>query len=529
MKEIKKLTILFSLMWIFILSCKQSELNLTPTNDKVASTVYTSAASYKSGLAKLYASFGLAHSSGATAASDIGGLNVSFADFLRLFWMSQELTTDEAICGWSDTGVPDLVQMKWTADNQFLRGLYSRALYQITICNEFLRESTGEKLAERNIASSDDIRHFRAEARFLRAFQYWVLLDAFGNPPFVTENDAIGKQAPKQIKRTELFKYVESELLAIEADLVNARANEYGRADKGAAWALLARLYLNAEVYTGTARYTDAIVFSEKVIKAGYQLAPTYKNLFLTDNNVTSKDEMILTINYDANKTQNNGGTTYIINASVDPATMNPVSFGIPSGGWAGNRVRSTIPAVFGDYSGATDQRAMFFGAKIQNDNINEFTDGLKAVKFRNVSSLGVPSLDNNGGSFCSLDFAIFRLAEQYLIYGEAVLRGGTGGSINQAVAYVNLLRERAYGNNSGNLSTINLDFFLDERVRELYWEGFRRTDLIRYQKFTEPSYLWPYKGGTKSGTSVDQTRNLFPLPTADIISNTNLIQNKGY
>lgn len=529
MKKIYKLTILLSFIGICISSCKHSELDLVPTNDKVGATVYTSMEGYKAGLAKLYASFGLGHSSGATALSDIGGLNVSFVDFLRLFWLSQELTTDEAICGWGDAGIPDLVQMKWTADNQFLRGLYSRAIYQITVCNEYLRESTAEKLASRNISDSEKIRNFRAEARFLRAFQYWVLLDGFGNPPFVTENDAIGKQAPKQIQRAELFKYVESELKAIEGDLVDAKANEYGRADKGAAWALLARLYLNAEVYTGTPKYTEAITYAQKVINGGYRLAANYKNLFLTDNNVTSKDEMILTINYDANKTQNNGGTTYIINASVDPVTMNPASFGIPSGGWSGNRVRSTIPAIFGDYSGATDKRAMFFGTKIQNDNISEFGDGLKAIKFRNVSSLGVPSLDDNGGAFCSLDFAIFRLAEQYLIYGEAVLRGGTGGSVSQAVDYVNELRKRAYGNASGNVSFVDLDFFLDERVRELYWEGFRRTDLIRYNKYTEASYLWPYKGGAKSGIGVDPTRKLFPLPTADIISNTNLIQNKGY
>jgi len=511
------------------ISCKQTELDLTPTNDQISSTVYTSVADYKAGLAKLYASYSLAHSSGATAASDIGGLNVSFADFLRLFWMSQELTTDEAICAWSDTGIPELNQMTWSADNQFLRGLYSRSIYQITVCNEFLRESAPEKLAARGINASQEIKHYRAEARFLRAFQYWVLLDAFGNPPFVTENDAIGKQAPKQIKRTDLFNYVEAELKAIEGELVDARANEYGRADKGADWALLARLYLNAEVYTGTAKYTEAITYASKVIGSGYSLAPVYKNLFLTDNQVTSKDEMILTINYDGNKTQNNGGTTYLINAAVDGTTMNAVSFGIPGGGWLGNRVRSNIPTIFGDYSGATDKRAMFFGTKVENSNMGEFSDGLRVTKFRNVDSKGIPAVDQSGSAFCSLDFAIFRLAEQYLIYGEAVARGGSGGSAVQAIGYVNALRQRAYGNTSANVGTIDVDFFLDERVRELYWEGFRRSDLIRYKKFTESSYLWPFKGGVKSGAGVDASRNLFPLPTADIISNTNLVQNQGY
>ena len=203
----------------------------------------------------------------------------------------------------------------------------------------FLRESTPEKLASRNISGADaaNINKYRAEARFLRAFQYWVLMDGFGNPPFVTEDDAIGKVAPKQISRAELFNYVESELKAIEAELPDARSNEYGRADKGAAWALLARLYLNAQVYTGTPKYTEAITYSSKVINAGYSLAPNYKNLFLTDNHITSKNELILTINYDGMHGENFGGTTYLINAAIN-AEMDTGFFRCSKGGWGGNR-----------------------------------------------------------------------------------------------------------------------------------------------------------------------------------------------
>ncbi|WP_316842850.1 RagB/SusD family nutrient uptake outer membrane protein [Pedobacter gandavensis] len=528
MRNLFRIFTISSVLLIFISSCKKNDLNLRPTNDLVADQAYATPAGYKNQLVKLYASYALTHSSGATGESDIGGLNPGFTDFLRLFWMSQELPTDEAICGWNDEGIPELNKMTWTSENIFIRGLYSRSIYQITVCNDFLRESTPEKLASRGITGADatNVQRYRAEARFLRAFQYWVLLDGYGNPPFVTENDLIGKVPPIQIQRAELFKYVESELKAIEVDLAEPRDNEYGRADKGADWSLLARLYLNAEVYTGTARYTDAITYASKVINSGYALSTVYKNLFLTDSRNTSK-ENILTINYDGLHTQNDGGTTYLINAAIN-GDMKPAEFGVPTGGWGGNRSRINLPQLFTDYSGATDKRALFFGVKLENDDANTFTDGLRVVKFRNVDSKDVPA-PSIEGKFSSLDFALFRLAEQYLIYGEAVTRGGTGGTAEQALKYVNGLRQRAYGNTSGNVSSLSVDFFLDERGRELYWEGFRRTDLIRYKKFTEGGYLWPFKGGAKSGIGVAATRNLYPLPLADMIANTNLVQNPGY
>jgi hypothetical protein len=529
MKNLHKILTVSLVLLVSVVSCKKEDLNLTPVNDKIASDVYNSPAGYKQSLAKIYASFGLTGAAGA-GASDLGGLDPGFSDFLRLFWTAQELPTDEAICSWGDVGLPELNTSLWSTDNVFLRGLYSRSMYQITVANEFLRESTPEKLAGRNITGADatDIQKYRAEARFLRAFQYWVLMDNFGNPPFVTEADLIGKVSPKQINRADLFKYVESELLAIESEMPKARTNEYGRADQGATWALLARLYLNAEVYTGTAKYTEAITYSSKVIDAGYSLTKDYKNLFRTDNSSTSKDELILTINFDGMVGENFGGTTYLINAAVN-AEMDTKSFGIPNGGWGGNRSKSNLPLLFTDYSGATDKRAMFFGTKVANDEVGVFSDGLRITKFKNVNSAGVPTPSTNG-TFSSLDFPLFRLAEQYLIYGEAVARGGSGGSQATALTYFNKLRERAYeGKTTGNVATLNVNMFIDERGRELYWEGFRRTDLVRYKRFTESSYVWPFKGGVKAGTGVAQTRNIFPIPTADLIANTNLVQNPGY
>lgn len=363
MKNSFKIILATSALLVSLNSCKKGDLNLTPTNDVTATTVYATPAGYKQELVKLYATYALTSSQGSDA-SDIGGINAGFADFLRLFWTSQELTTDEAICAWGDIGIPELDYSTWAADNVFLRGLYSRSVLQITVCNEFLRESTPEKLAARGISGTDanDIQKYRAEARFLRAYQYWVLLDGFGNPPFITEDDAIGKVSPKQITRTALFSYVESELKAIETSLSPARTNEYGRADQGADWALLARLYLNAQIYTGTAKYTEAITYSSKVIAAGYQLKANYKDLFLADNNVNNL-ETILTINYDGSRGTNYGGTTFLINAAIN-GDMNPASYGVPNGGWGGNRTRQNLPSLFPDPNGTADKRGIFFGTK---------------------------------------------------------------------------------------------------------------------------------------------------------------------
>lgn len=511
-------------------SCSK-DLNLTPTNDITADIAYKDFAGYKSSLAKVYGSYATTGSSGA-GSTDLKGseANVGAADFLRQFWNAQEITTDEAVCAWlGDPAIGDLDQMTWTSGNVYLQFLYTRSLYQITLVNEFIRESTDAKLNSRGITGNDaaEVKHFVAEGRFLRAFQYWVLMDLYGNPPFITENDQIGKVAPKQIKRADLFAYIESELKAIEGDLKAPRQNEYGRADQAAAWALLARMYLNAETYLGAGnkRYQDARIYAKKVIDAGYSLKSNYSQLFLADND-KNNNEVILSINYDGLKTQGNGGTTFLVNAAIDK-DMGPASFGIPNGGWGGNRSRKNLPLIFGDYSGNTDKRALFqAGGKLEIEDISVFKQGLAITKFRNVTSTGTTPPSTNG-EFCSIDFPLFRLSEMYLIYAEAEIRDG--GLTSAGIEYFNKLRERAYGNTSRNVSSISLNDILDERARELYWEGFRRTDLIRFGKYTDASYLWPFKGGVPNGRAVESYRTLFPIPSSDVIANPNLTQNQGY
>lgn len=511
---------------LLVFGCTK-DLNQNPTNGETADAVYSTFEGYTQSFAKIYGSFAMTGNNG-SGSGDIQGIDPGTSDFFRLFWGAQELSTDEAVVGWGDAGIQDFHNMNWSANNPFLTGLYYRCMYQITLANDFIRQSEPDKVSGRGISGDDatKIARYSAEARFLRAYQYWVLMDLFGNPPFITDKEAIGS-LPVQISRSDLFAWVEKELKEIEPLLAAPRTNEYGRADQAADWALLARMYLNAEVYTGSPRYTDAITYSQKVIDAGYSLVPDYRWLMLADNNLNTS-EFILTINYDGLKTQGFGGTTFLTHASVG-GKMSGNDYGI-GGGWGGIRTTSKLVSLFPDANGSTDQRAEFFtdGQNLEINNISQFEDGYAVTKYRNKTRDG-----GNGQSldFSDIDMPIFRLGEMYLVYAEAVLRSNSEANKTTALGYINKLRERAYGDASGNvtIASLTLPFILDERGRELYWEGYRRTDLIRYGYFTSGSYLWPWKGGVKSGSGVPSFRNLYPLPTKDISVNGNLDQNPGY
>jgi hypothetical protein len=526
------------LVWLpmMLLAACTKKLDLVPTNDITADAVYSTPLGYKQSLAKVYGAFALTGNAGGAGNPDISPQIIADegnSDFLRLFWNLQELTTDEAAWTWqNDAGIRGLKEMSWSANNPIIAGLYYRSFYQITLANDFIRQCADDKLTSRGIggADADAIRFYKAEARFLRAFQYWVLMDLYANPPFVDENSPIATGLPPQISRADLFDYVESELKAIETELMPARGNEYGRADQAAAWALLARLYLNAEVYTGTARYTDAITYCNKVIDAGYGLHPNYRNLTIADNHLNT-DENIFMIAYDARYTQNWGGTTYLAHG---PAAV-PGSISGTSGNWGGLRHTHQFVGLFPDPSGNTDKRPQFYtqGQNLVMENLYTGTDGYSSHKYRNYTRTGqlAPNADPNG-NWTDIDFPLFRFAEIYLIYAEAVLRGGTGGSSGTALNYVNAIRTRAYdGDVSGNITAgqLTLDFILDERGRELYYEAHRRTDLIRHNKFVTADYLWAWKGGIAEGRSVDARYKIFPLPTTDLSGNPNLIQNQGY
>ncbi|MBA2249746.1 MAG: RagB/SusD family nutrient uptake outer membrane protein [Chitinophagaceae bacterium] len=525
MKQISYKIIGLAILISSITASCNKKLDRLPSNAITADQVYSTPLGYKQAFVKLYAAFGLTGNQGPAGGGDIQGIDEGFSDFLRLYFKAQELSTDEAVIAWGDVGIQDFHNMNWSSANPFLQGLYYRCYYQITLCNEFIRQSTDDKISSRSITGTDasNIKKYRTEARFLRAYQYSIIMDLFGSGPFVTDADVLAS-IPKQGTRADIFKYVESELKAIEPDLAAAKTADYGRADRAAEWALLARIYLNAKIYTGTDHYADAVAYSKKVIDAGYSLISDYRWLMLADNQQNTS-EFILTINYDGLKSQSYGGTTFLTHAPNGGSMPGSVT-GV-AGGWGGLRTTKNLVNLFPDLTGTIDKRAQFYtpGQKLEINSETVFTDGIAVTKYRNKTRDG-----GNGSSqdFSDIDFPIFRLAEMYLIYAEATLRGG-GGDNTTALNYVNLLRTRAYGSTSGNVASINLDFLLDERARELYWEGFRRTDLIRYGKFTTSTYLWPWKGGVKDGRSVEDFRNIYPIPSSDVAANSNLTQNPGY
>ena len=709
-----------------------NDLNVVPLDqDEITSAVvYDNPAAYKQVLAKLYAGLAVSGQQGPAGQPDIAGIDEGFSTYLRQYWKAQELPTDEAVIAWNDGNIHDYEQQDWNANNEFITAMYNRIFYQISLVNEFLRETTDAKLDERgeDAATRADIATFRAEARFLRALSYWHALDMFRSVPFVTEENAVGAFFPEQISAADLFTFVEDELKAIETQLVAARQNEYGRADQAAAWVVLAKLYLNAETYIGQPKYTECVGYCQKIIDAGYSLDPDYSHLFLTDNN--NSNEIIFPVLFDGTRTKTWGGMTFLIHAAVG-GNMSPAEFGI-DGGWGGTRTRSSLvgkfPATgsgtdlvspnpgdqtypkitvagsfqgwdpsstatvlaspgrdsvytgymwfeeastqfkftdgngwavnwgdngadgtlepggdnivagdpglyritvdlsnltytfaktdwgligsatpggwdsdqdmaydasmgaltialdlvagkvkfranddwalnYGDTGGdalleengadidiptsgtyiirlyldapdhtysislaSFDFRAMFHtdGQSLEIRDISQFTDGYAVTKYKNVSSAGVPGSDI---TFPDTDFPMFRLADVYLMYAEAVLRGGSGGDPGTALNLVNQIRARGYGGSGGQISSgeLNLDFVLDERARELYWEGHRRTDLVRFGRFSNTTYLWPWKGGKPEGVSVPDFYDVFPIPSSDLGANPNLSQNPGY
>jgi len=466
-------------------------------------------------LSRLYASYALSGVNG-PGSSDITSPDAGEGAFLRAILNLQDFTGDGMKNRWGDDGLDQLTTTSnWDSNNKFFRLFYDRAYYTIPQCNNLV-----SVLENVDIPNKEGVK---SEVRFLRALAYYNLMDTFGKGVLVTEDD-LGVTTPlPEASRIELFNYVESELLAIEGLIGNN--NGYGRANTYVVDMLLSKLYLNAQVYSGTARWDEALTYASKVItEGGYMLTNNFLENFSGDNDLSS--EIIFPLIADELDSQSFGNTTYIVNGNLSTDTITISDFGAAEG-WQGHRATKAWYGLFGDLALSNDIRASLFWTNGHNYEMNdyrEWTDGYPSIKFRNrdFDELTTPT------SFSGTDFPFYRLADAYLMYAEATLRGASGGNSGLALQYVNDVRERS---NADPIiaSDLDLDFIIDERARELNLEGHRRSDLIRFGKFTGGNYLWPWKGGTVNGSSISDDYKLFPIPQTALEANPNLQQNPGY
>lgn len=492
---------------------------------------------------KCYANMALAGNTGANGDCDVDKLDGGTTGFVRQLWNANELTTDEAICAWGDTGIPAFNFNEWDADHPMLYGFYSRLYAGIAYCNHYLEECSGV----------DKTR--TAEVRFLRALYYYHLMDCFGNVPFA---DKLSTESPKQMQRAALFKWIEDELVACKDNMLESKARTskdegYGRADIDAANLLLARMYLNAEVYTGKARWQEAKDYADNIITKGKHALWTdgkngwsaYQMLFMGDNGESGAScEAILPLLQDG-LTTTSWGTSLFVMASAWKADMDVNSNYGTTEFWAGNRARSQFIAKFfpnGDApqvsiqemaAAAKDDRALFHGIdrELVVTTPTEYTSGYAVGKYRNTYSTGATP---HNSQFVDTDYFLMRSAEAYLIYAEADARLNAKGETDitkifttkDGTGMVNKLRHRAH---AVEKDIYSLQEILDERSRELYFEGFRRTDLIRFGRYHGTEYLWDWKGGVAEGRAFPAHLDIFALPKEDVNANVNLKQNDGY
>ena len=496
------------------------DLDVTPIDPNLDTpeNVLTGTEAYNQLLAKCYSALSVSSPDGDSGAPDIKGIDGGFGQYLRALFNMQELTTDEVVIGWNDQTLKDLHGLQWTSSDVFVGACYSRVLYQISICNEVIR-----RIDKDSNANDAAMQQYRAEARAIRGLSYLHAIDLFGNVPFTDENSEVGGANPEQINRSNLFNWLVKDMEET-AELLPADPEKY-RAGKGLAYMILAKLYLNAQVYTGTANYAKCAEYCQKIIDLGYKIESKndFYKMFCADNDqmLGIGHEIIFSVYQDHINTQAYGGTTYIINAQVG-GKMNPADYGLGGDGWGGIRVTPQFVNKFED----ADLRAKFFTEGQTKDiiDVSDFKSGYAFTKFTNLKADG--SMIVGANSFPDTDFPVFRLGDVYLMLAECQVVGGVNCD---GIAKFNDIRTRA---GVAAIANPTKQDIIDERARELAWECHRRSDLVRFNLFTTGDYLWAHKGmNSNVGTphAVDSKYNLFPLASSDVISNLNLTQNPGY
>lgn len=503
-------------------SCVGS-LDQYPHTSTTSNDVYTSVEGYQMTLGGIYAAMIQRISNVSTEARS--------QNYIRTLMMFQDCSTDACDAIWlAGESLTDINGLSWNAGDPWCSAMYYHIYNIVAMANELIRNASDEELLSRfNEQERAQIEEYRNEARFLRAYAYTHAIDFYNRMPFVTEEDGVGTYIPQIYDRARMFAYVTGELEEIAPLL---EVTNYGHANRGAAYALLARLYLNGETWTGTPYYDECIAACRSVMADGYSLESDYGKLFNGDNHLRT-NEIIFTLACDGTSTTTWDATTFITCGEVlaNYEDYEAVWGTEGAGAWNNLRARPQLVDIFE----TGDTRARFIdhdrtAVKDNQGNTVSYTEtarsksitahddattGYRIYKWTNLDDAGEPASFCGEGGGANTDFPVFRLADVYLMLAEAVVRGGTGATMAEAVRYVNDVRERAFGSDSHNVSSIDLDFLCDERLREMYMECIRRTDLIRFGKYTS-TYNWQWKGNVAEGTDVDAKFRFLPVPEAE-------------
>jgi starch-binding outer membrane protein, SusD/RagB family len=427
-----------------------NDLDISSIDPQSSSSFYQDAA-----FVKQYALLGLTGQKGLAGTPDLDGQDEGESGFYRTIFNCQELPTDECVWVWQDNvDIPQFTNIAWNSSSQRTEWVYVRLGYDITQMNFFL-DQIADKTDEESVRQ-------RAEVRFLRALHYAYFLDLFGKAPFKEHFD---NELPVEKGGKDLYDFIQKELDECVADMYEPGQAPFGRADKAANWLLRARVYLNAEVYTGTADFENAKLYADKVINSGYyELCDDYKLMFMADNDENQKamKEIILPIRQDGMKTRNYGGSTYLIcgtrtggmphmgttngwscliarNALVykffdeDEVPMIPENVEVPGqSDFANDEAIDSWDAQYGVRTqdmieAAGDDRAMFYsgagGGKRTMDpkSITGFQSGLSIVKWQNIRSDGASTSHTE---YPDTDIPLFRLQKVRKNLGDQ-LSGG--------------------------------------------------------------------------------------------------------
>ena len=558
MKKIFIKTAMASMLCMGFVSCAD-ELNIKSV-DPLNHQTYT----VEGLLAKQYATLGLTGQKGPAGLGDISG-DEGETGFIRTVFNLEELMTDETLWAYqANEGIAQITSMDWDKDNARVNWAYQRLSFNINQYNFFITEQSGS-------LSEDKI----AEVRFLRALNYYYFLDLYRKAPF---KDTFDNNLPTEKSGKDLYEWLDNELTTIEPLMAEVGAyntdKDFGRADRGAAYALHARLALNSAVYTdGQIKdYQKAIHYCDEIINSGkYDLSRVpkhgysgYQQLFMGDNdcNPDARKEIIFPIRQDGVKTRAYAGTSYLVNAS----TISGMPYASTSDPWKCLFARVDLVKKFfpnGDIPKATDEdllsnpskdqviakdnekgistadvvaqakddRALFYmGIGGCSDKVRTLTPGdaitgpLNGASFVKWTNLHADGTAQHHQNFSDTDFPMFRLAEIYLTRAEAKYR--LNGS-QDGLADILEVQDRA--NRQIKASSVDEQTLIDEWCREFYLEGRRRSDLVRFGLFTGSKYLWSFKGGSENGQGIPTKFDIYPIPGDEMKNNPNMTQNPKY